>query len=63
MVNAEAAITHVVKYKEATTQIALTTLRSVLGQSELTSCWLIGIRSTACCAKSSTNIRNPGVCG
>ena len=35
VVNAEAAITHVVKYKEATTQIALTTLRSVLGQSEL----------------------------
>lgn len=35
VINAEAAITHVVNYKQATTQIALTTLRSVLGQSEL----------------------------
>lgn len=33
--NAEAAIINVVDYKQATTQIALTTLRSVLGQSEL----------------------------
>ena len=35
VVNAEAAVVNVVDYKQATTQIALTTLRSVLGQSEL----------------------------
>ncbi len=35
VVSAEAAITKVVNYERATTQIALTTLRSVLGQSQL----------------------------
>lgn len=35
VVNAEDAVTKVMKYEQATTQIALTTLRSVLGQSEL----------------------------
>ena len=35
VVNAEDAVTKVMTYEQATTQIALTTLRSVLGQSEL----------------------------
>jgi regulator of protease activity HflC (stomatin/prohibitin superfamily) len=35
VINAEDAVTKVINYEQATTQIALTTLRSVLGQSEL----------------------------
>lgn len=59
-VHATDTIIKVRNYAKATGQIALTTLRSVLGQSDWTNCWRTATRSISACVKSLMGRPNHG---
>src|SRR5262252_2082682 len=54
------AIIQVANAFDATSQVAQTTLRSVVGQHEMTTCWRSATSSTSTCSASSTRAPRPG---